>query len=308
MPRHDSLFKGLIPAFLADLLQLVVPDLAGKLELPRARSLDKEFFTGLGGRREVDLLLEVPVATANGRRLLVHVEIEARARRGMAERLRSYHCHLQALHGCEVLSLVLYLRRGRPGVRAETVPGAVLRTEHGGFGYLAFGLAGCRAADYLEKPEPLAWALAALMDPAPLDQVQLKLACLRRIASADLDDARRLRLVDCVEAYLPLNSGEQARYDAALAADGTNEEVCVMAMTWSQRLEAKGMKKGLQEGRREGKKEELQQTLLRLLKLRFRELPESTRRQVEAIESLARLRRLTERVLVAGSIEEMGIG
>jgi flagellar biosynthesis/type III secretory pathway protein FliH len=161
------------------------------------------------------------------------------------------------------------------------------------------------------------------MDPAPLDRVELKLTCLRRIAAADLDDVRRLRLVDCVEAYLPLNSGERARYDAALAADGTNEEVRVMAMTWSERLEAKGVKKGLREGRREGKKEGLQegqkrgldlalrtmqQTLLGLLGQRFGELPESTRRQVEAISSLARLRRLTERVLVARSLAEMGIG
>jgi hypothetical protein len=307
MPRHDSLFKGLIGAFLADLLQLVAPHLAAKLDLPRARSVDKEFFTGQGERREVDLLFKVPVAARPAQRLLLHVEIEARARRGMAERLRSYHAHLQARHDCEVLSLVLYLRRGRPGVRAETVEGAVLGPELG-FSYVAFGLAGCRAGEYLERPEPLAWALAALMDPAPLDRVELKLACLRRIVAADLDDARRLRLVDCVEAYLPLNSGERARYDAALAADGTNEEVRVMAMTWSERIEAKGLKKGLREGKKEGLLEGQKRTLLHLLRLRFGELPESTRRQVEAISSPARLRRLTERVLVARSPEEMGIG
>jgi len=34
-----------------------------------------------------------------------------------------------------------------------------------GFGYVSFGLAGCEAADYLARPEPLAWALAAVMDP-----------------------------------------------------------------------------------------------------------------------------------------------
>ena len=39
-----------------------------------------------------------------------------------------------------------------------------------------------------------------------LTRPALKLACLRRIAAADLDDARRILLVNCVEAYLELNS------------------------------------------------------------------------------------------------------
>ena len=49
MPRHDSIFKRLLRAFLSDLLRLTVPDLAVRLDLARPVLLDKEFFTA-GGR------------------------------------------------------------------------------------------------------------------------------------------------------------------------------------------------------------------------------------------------------------------
>ena len=70
-----------------------------------------------------------------------------------------------------------------------------------GFRYLSFGLAVCDATEYLARPQPLAWGLATLMDRGALTRPALKLACLRRIAAADLDDTQRILLVDCVETY-----------------------------------------------------------------------------------------------------------
>ena len=71
-----------------------------------------------------------------------------------------------------------------------------------------------------------------------------------------------------------------------------------MAMTWSEKLEAKGEAKG-----REGVRE----ILLLLLAERFGPLPEGARRQVEEISSLQRLTQLAKRVLTAHSLEEMGL-
>jgi len=64
-----------------------------------------------------------------------------------------------------------------------------------------------------------------------------------------------------------------------------------MAMTWSEKLEAKGQKN----------------LLLVQLAERFGPLPDSTRRQVEEISSFQRLTRLAKRVLTAGSLDEMGL-
>jgi len=47
---------------------------------------------------------------------------------------------------------------------------------------------------------------------------------------------------------------------------------------------------------------------LRLLALRFGPLPDAVRRRVEEISSVARLNRLAEKVVVVGSLEEMGLG
>lgn len=68
-----------------------------------------------------------------------------------------------------------------------------------------------------------------------------------------------------------------------------------MALTWSEKLEARGEAKGGRE------------ILLSLLAERFGPLPEGALRQVEEISSLKRLTKLAKRVLTAHSLEEMGL-
>ncbi|HSS76619.1 MAG TPA: hypothetical protein VLV54_07710 [Thermoanaerobaculia bacterium] len=198
--QHDKIFKQLLHAYLDDFLCLVVPEIVDRLDLSSPEFLDKELFAGgpHGRRRELDLL--VRVRTVNGRPLLIHVEIEARAKPGMEERLWLYRNQIQARYEIQVLTIVLYLKRGRPGVCLKARQSG-LGPDFPGFRYVSFGLTGCRAADYLARPEPLAWAFAAVMDPGPLSRAELKMACLRRVA--------RLRgrsdsflLVNCVENYL----------------------------------------------------------------------------------------------------------
>jgi hypothetical protein len=105
-------------------------------------------------------------------------------------------------------------------------------------------------------------------------------------------------LVNCVENYLQLTDEEAVELEALLARK-ENREVQAMAMTWSEKLEAKGEAKGRGEGARE--------ILLSLLAERFGPLPEGARRQVEEISSLQRLTQLAKRVLTAHSLEEMGL-
>jgi predicted transposase YdaD len=302
--QHDKIFKQLLRAFLADFLRLVLPQTADRLDPSCPDFLDKELFAGgpHGRRREPDLL--VRVRTVDGRLLLVHVEIEARASRGMEERLWRYKNQIQARYDTPVLSIVIYLKRGRPGVRLETREG-VLGPNFIELRYVSFGLQRCRAAEYLDRPEPLAWAFAALMDPGPWSRAELKMACLRRIAGlrGRIDP---FLLVDCVENYLELNPGEAAEFEA-LRSRRENQEVRAVKMTWSETLEAKGWEKGRREGKKEGIEEGAQQVLLHQLGKRFGPLPETVRRRVEAIDSLDLLTRLAERLLSAHSLEEMGL-
>jgi hypothetical protein len=294
--QHDKIFKQLLRAFLIDFVRLVLPQASDRLDLSSPVFLDKELFAGgpHGRRREPDLL--VRVRTVDGRPLLIHVEIEARASGGMEERLWRYGNQIQARYDILVISIVIYLKRGRPGVRLEMRESG-LGQDFPVIPYVSFGLERCRAAEYLDRSEPLAWALAALMDPGTWSRAELKMACLRRIAGVRgrIDP---FLLADCVENYLQLEPREAAEFEL-LTAQRENQEVRDVKLTWSETLREEGREEGLAEG--------AQKVLLLLLGKRFGPLPENVCRRVEAIDSLDLLTRLAERLLSAHSLEEMGL-
>src|SRR3954462_11696302 len=165
MPRHDQRFKDLLRAFFPAFLPLAVPEPARRLDLGRLRFLDKELFTDWpeGRRRELDLLAEVSLRAPGRGAILVHVEIERPAAPGAAARLHRSFGQLRARHDLPILSILVYLRGGPPGVSLASLPYTVLGEARGRFDYTVFGLSGCAAETYLAPPEPLAWALAALM-------------------------------------------------------------------------------------------------------------------------------------------------
>jgi hypothetical protein len=280
-----------------------------KLRLRRITFLDKELLAldGHGGRREADLVARIP--RRDGGALLVHVEIEARARRTMPRRLRAYAHRIQALYDGQLLTILLNLRGGTPGVQRVQPDDEI--HEHGlsGFQYVAFGLAGCEAANYLERAEPLAWALAALMRPGAMSPAEHKLACLRRIAAARIAPDRELLLMNFVEEYLVLTPEQAGRYKL-LSESNPNREARDMWMTWSERMKEEGRKEGVrlgrQEGRQEGQQKGMRDVLLHLLGQRFGPLSEGIRAQVESITSTRRLTSLAGKVLTARSLGDLG--
>jgi hypothetical protein len=190
------------------------------------------------------------------------------------------------------------------------------------FRFRAFSLSGCRAEEYLALAEPLAWALAALMRRGRWSRSEHKIECLRRIAAADLPGSHRWLLGNWVETYLQLNDRETAEY-ARLCELTVNQEVRAMEMTWAERMEEeykekytqKGLEKGFEQGKKqgvelgrlEGKLEGMRQILLQLLGRRYGAVPENVRRNVESMEESAPLTDLTNKVLDAQSIEELGL-
>jgi hypothetical protein len=63
------------------------------------------------------------------------------------------------------------------------------------------------------------------------------------------------------------------------------------------------MEKGLERGKEQGAR----RILLRLLGLRFGPLPDIVRERVEAIDSLEMLTELADQVLVARSVDDLGL-
>lgn len=305
MPRHDQLLKDLLRTFFADLVRLVHPHLAARLQLERAQFVDKQSFTDWpeGDRREMDLLAQVPLAV-DGLPLLVHVEIEARARRAMKDRLWRYYMQLRLRHGLPVVPILVNLRGGPAGVTCETLAEGHLDLEVARFRHYRFGVSGCLAEEYLARPEPLAWGLAALMRSRRWSRAEQKMECLRRIAEAPgLTGIENFLLANCVETYVQL-TGEDAAAYARLRKSADNRRVSAMQMTWADRLEAKGMEKGLTRARNEGLRA-FRRVVLRQLGQRFGRLPENVRRRVQAIDSVEGLAKVAEKVLLIRSLDEI---
>jgi flagellar biosynthesis/type III secretory pathway protein FliH len=110
-----------------------------------------------------------------------------------------------------------------------------------------------------------------------------------------------------------LDTMEAAEYETLRSLDGNEEDhaLKIAKMTWEDRIRAEGWRDGLEQGRQQGieqgQERGTRRILLRQLGLRFGPLPEAARRRVEAIDSMETLTQLADRVLVAKSLDELGL-
>jgi hypothetical protein len=305
LTSHDQLSKSLIKTFFTEFLGLIDPEFSPGLRPGDAIFLDKEEFTDwpTGNRREMDLVARVPVARRE-MPLLVHVEIEADHRFNVDHRLWQYSMQLRLRHALPVLSILVSLRGGRPGMYRgmlrETIDGKVTAI----FRYCGLGISGCRPEEWLARPEPIAWAFAALMRPRSWSRAELKLECLRRIASSNVAGLRKRILVNWVETYVQLSEQDALELQRLLDGEG-NEEIKTMELTWLGQAEARGMEEGIERGRKEAVGR-MRRVVLQLMTQRFGPVPAKVRRKIEAIDSLEPLADLAERVFVVDSVGELG--
>ncbi len=312
MTRHDQLFKELIRSRFREFLHIAAPALATGLPADAELSfLDKEGFLDFpeGRRHEVDLLVEMSDHATEGK-FLIHIEIENHFRTNMGRRLARYSHQLYLRHPCPAISIVVFLHGGPAGARWTDRVERVLDLEVHTLRYFSLGVSRLSAETLLERPEPLAWALAARARPGKMGRVRLKLELLRKIASASVDEAAKFLLTNCVETYLQLTGREAEEY-ATLRATQATPEVEAMEMTWADRMAAQYMKQYTQQGMEKGIEkatERFRNTLLRQLGKRFGEVSPTIRERVEAIGSLDELEGLADRLLEVKSIEELGLG
>jgi predicted transposase YdaD len=125
---------------------------------------------------------------------------------------------------------------------------------------------------------------------------------VERVVQSGLDDARKFLLLHIIETYFVLAGAQRDKFDRALLQE-RYREVRKMQMTWMEKIEKKSRKEGRAEGLREGKRE----ALLRQLETKFGPLPEEVASQVRAVESIEELDACLDRVLVAASLDDMGL-
>lgn len=208
MSDRRPLLRDLIRAFFADYLRLVEPDSAVQMCLeqitfPRPEKLpecDEDDARERG--RDIGVVAEVPSRVGEIVTVLAQIETEALAPPEIAQRIGRYLTALELRYGQPVLLSVVYLQGGCPGVHLESgVIGEFCGIELVRIYYTTFALEDARAEHYLERPEPLAWALSALMNLTRRTPEEHRSACLERISAAPIDEERRLLLRRSVEAF-----------------------------------------------------------------------------------------------------------
>jgi hypothetical protein len=316
MIDHDRLFKELLTTFFVDFLKLFAPDVVEFLDVDSIEFLDKELFTDVtaGERYAADVVVK---ARFRGRDtcFLIHVEHQASKQGDFARRMFVYFARLHEKYGLPIVPIALFSydapKTPEPDFYAVSLPdGAeVLR-----FTYRTVQLNRLTWRDFLRHENPIAAALMAKMDIAPAERPQVKLECLRLLATLKLDPARMQLISGFVDTYLRLTPAEEAKFETELAELSPPEKEGVMELTtsWMERGIAQGLQQGLTQGLLQGRAEGLQHGLeqgmerglrqgeaavtLRLLKRRFGVLPETVTARIATL-SLERLEALADALL-----------
>jgi hypothetical protein len=203
-----SFLPVVLRRFLPDYLRLVEPDPAAHLCLDQdaVRDLPPEAQPLPG------VLAEVPTRQGEKVTILVLVQAAALSSAATAALLVGWLRLFELGYTHPLLVSVLYLQGGRPGINLETVPvSKVLGLDAVRLYYTAFGLAGSAATYYFERPEPPAWALAALMGFDRGSRKDLRERCLARISTAEtpaLGPEDRALLARLVEATAEEATGD----------------------------------------------------------------------------------------------------
>ena len=289
---HDQLFKELIRAFLREFLELFFPQIAARLDLNNITFQDKELFTDVpeGSIRRADTVALVPGLDGEPELVLIHVENQSERRSEVRFRMFEYYVLLRLRFKLPVFPIVLYIAPGTGSNTRETYVETLFGENILSFQYAVVGLPEMKADDYLENENPLAVALSALMQPARAGRAMQKIVSLRRTATSGVDEARQLLLANVIETYLTLNGEEEAEFQRVLSETG-EQEVGEMLSIYEERGIVKGMRN----------------MLLKQMRAKFGDFPEHIEAHVRSITDEAELDTLSERILSANSLAEMGL-
>jgi hypothetical protein len=294
---HDQRFKEFLREFFQEFLELFYPDVEARLRFHDIEFPETELFIDFpdGERREADVVAKLETFDGSPELVLIHVEIQARPERDFEARMFEYYALLWSRYKLPVFPIVLYLHGGVGETSQEEYRVRLFGRDVLRFRYESVRLARMNAEEYFRRGGPVGAALAALMDRSSSGDIEhLRAAMMRRVVTGALDDAREFLLVNIIETYCELSDEQNERYEQLIARE-EYRNVQDLELTWADKLLLKGELKGRRE------------TLLRLLAQKFGTLPESVTARVEAYESAEELDACLERILMASSLEEMGL-
>ena len=292
--RTDQMFKDLLRTFFADFLSLFLSEVFDAIDPDSITFLDTELFTDFpeGQQRLADLVAQVRTRDGTQAVVLLHTEVQAQRQDDFGRRMWQYNVLLRLREGVPTISIAIVLYGDTPGISLEHYGDTIFGRTYPLLDYWQIGLRDLQAADYLGADQPLAAALAALMQPGPAGRAALKLEALRRIGGSALDPARVFSLVTIVECFLPLRPEEESMLWQQLRQEGVLEMATTDLpwgeLTWADRV------------RLDAERE----MLARLLRRRFGDVPEALSLQIGAADTPA-VEAMFDRAVMVSTVEEM---
>ncbi len=298
---HDQRFKEFLREFFQDFLKLFYPDVEARLQFQDIEFPETEMFIDFpdGERREADVVAKLETFDGSPELVLIHVEVQLGPEREFEARMFEYYALLWSRYKIPIFPIVLYLHGGDAGTSQEEYRVRLFGRDILRFRYESVRLERLNAEEYLRQGGPVGAALAALMDRSSSGDIErLRASMMQQVVTSELDEARQFLLVNIIETYFKLSNAQIERY-RRLIARKEYRKVQDVDQTWMDKLLREGEEKGVLNGKRE--------TLLRLLTQKFGPLPEGATARVEAYESVDELDACLERILMASSLEAMGL-
>ncbi|MGR3279235.1 Rpn family recombination-promoting nuclease/putative transposase [Acaryochloris marina NIES-2412] len=288
---HDGLFKELIETFFWEFLELFLPQVLDYVEHGPVIFLSQEVYSSIGAeeKRIIDLLAQVQFRGQESY-FLFHIEPKSSDQPDFEKRMFYYFGRLHEKHDLPIYPVVIFSydsprKAAESSYKVDFPDFQVLQ-----FNFQAIQLNRLNWRDYLRQNNPVASALMAKMQIAREDRPQVKVDCLRMLATLQLDPARTEFISQFVDTYLRLEANEEQRFQAEVdrLESGEREAIMQTLTSW----EEKGWQKG-------------EATIvLRQLHRKFKKLSPEVEAQIQSLE-IEQLETLSEALLEFEGIDNL---
>ncbi len=298
MEDHDQRFKRLIQMFLAELFEAFFPAWFGRFDFKGATWLEQEVFLDppQGERRVIDLVARLPLkpksdeTTIAQELALIHIEVEAEETTvPLRKRFYDSYQALRRKHDLPVLPVAIFLRVGLEGTGQLCYEERFDELLVLSFAFEYVGLPALDAEAHLNGLNMLAVALSALMRAPRHLREELALEASDRIEKSNLDIAKKYFLIECVQAYAPMDKAQRERFDRLLRTP-RYQGVQNMIKTWSE----------------QAREEAVQQLVRRQLTKQFGPLSSAVQQKLAELP-LKRVEEIGEELLTAASLRDLGL-
>ena len=301
--NHDQNFKNLILDYPREALAFFAAEESAGVDAS-ARIIpirEEQLKERLGERfRELDVPLLVEWSDGRREAILFVLEEETDPARFSIHRLAHYCLDLAELFETErVVPVVIFLRGDIP--QRELILGGD-RHDYLTFRYLHCALATLPFDQHRDSDNLVVRLNLPNMRYAPGRRIEVYAQAVRGLADLEADPEKRLKYLDYIDIYTNLSDTERERYEREYPTEAE------IMMTFTERVrqqsEQIGEQRGELRGERRGEQKGEARLLLRLVGLKYGEVPDDTRRRIEAADAETLLI-WSDRILTAECIDDI---